>query len=249
MKGFLRLISFTFQWKTKPVSDRPGWFHLRILRFRRAYNYKNSYGCFSFFFFSSRNKNQAPCYCFSAFVPPHSALQGGCHFADEKWSCSGQVTCPRPCSWDLVELNFELGFHTIFHQSPLSPVRRLLRCPLEFVIRVGADEVLLFFCPGYANFVLLEQAGDTSRKSITPPASLVLLSEPVQRLAQRSEKQLTDPPRQPLFIRVESLKITFALPGSLQNSIDLAGPSFLRITPNEEIHFISTYISLQWQSN
>ena len=125
--GVLETDLFYISWKTKPVSDRPGWFHLRILRIRKACNYKNSYGCFSFFFFSSRNKSQAPCYCFSAFVPPHSALQGGCHFTDEKWSCSDQVTCPRPWSWYLIELNFEFGFHTIFHQSPLSPVSRLLR--------------------------------------------------------------------------------------------------------------------------
>ena len=80
-----------------------------------------------------------------------------------------------------------------------------------------------------------------------PPAFLVLLSEPVQRLAQRSEKHLTDSPRQPLSL--ESLKIMFSLPGSLQYPTDLAGPSFLRTVPNEEIYFISTYISLRWQSN
>ena len=72
----------------------------------------------------------------------------------------------------------------------------------EFVIRVGADEVLLPFCPRYANFVLLEQAGSPQGKTSCLLLFLCCLQSQYRDWHRGLKKHLTDSPRQPPFIRV-----------------------------------------------
>lgn len=182
------------QWKTKSVQDRSGWFHLRILRFKRACNHKNSY-CL----FPSWNKNQAPRSVFSCLC---SSLNSGRGVPFYRWDMGSQWSSNLSRALELVlgRAEFWPWVPQSLLPAPAVPTSSLLRVPLELVISSSWCRCWwssLFTLPWVCEFCLSEQAGDTSRKRIMPFASLVVLSEPAQCLAQRSLKHLTGSPSQP----------------------------------------------------